>query len=174
MRGASFFGEIAAAAGLLHTQLEEALAELVAWGLVTADSFTGLRALLVPTSARRSRCEEAGSRPRERRHGERRPLVAPAPASGAGDETAARATPSRRPPGRSCAATAWSSAKLLDRETARRPGASCYGLPAAGGARRDPRRPLRGRLLGEQYALTEAVGQLRALRSSPARETWSP
>ena len=47
-RGASFFGDIAHGAGLLHTQLEMALAELVAWGLVTSDSFTGLRALLVP------------------------------------------------------------------------------------------------------------------------------
>jgi ATP-dependent Lhr-like helicase len=51
-RGASFFKELAAAAGLLDTQLEAALGELVAWGLITADSFTGLRALLVPSSKR--------------------------------------------------------------------------------------------------------------------------
>ncbi len=51
-RGASFFAEIASATRLLATQVEEALAELVAWGLVTSDSFTGLRALLVPTSRR--------------------------------------------------------------------------------------------------------------------------
>src|SRR5262249_22527687 len=51
-RGASFFGEIATGAGLLHTQVEEALSELVAWGLATADSFTGLRALLVPSNKR--------------------------------------------------------------------------------------------------------------------------
>jgi len=51
-RGASFFHELAAAAGLLDTQLEAALGELVAWGLITADSFTGLRALLVPSSKR--------------------------------------------------------------------------------------------------------------------------
>ncbi len=51
-RGASFFHELASATGLLDTQLEDALGELVAWGLVTADSFTGLRALLVPSSKR--------------------------------------------------------------------------------------------------------------------------
>ena len=51
-RGASFFHDLAAATGLLDTQLEAALAELVAWGLITADSFTGLRALLVPSSKR--------------------------------------------------------------------------------------------------------------------------
>ncbi len=51
-RGASFFHELAAAAGLLDTQLETTLGELVAWGLITADSFTGMRALLVPSSKR--------------------------------------------------------------------------------------------------------------------------
>src|SRR6202035_5843220 len=37
-RGASFFAEVAASTGLLNTQVEEALSELVAWGLATADS----------------------------------------------------------------------------------------------------------------------------------------
>src|SRR5262249_15527872 len=36
------------------TQVEEALAELVAGGLITADSFTGLRALLTPSNKRPS------------------------------------------------------------------------------------------------------------------------
>ncbi len=47
-RGASFFDEIARASGLLQTQAENALGELVAAGLVSADSFGGLRALLMP------------------------------------------------------------------------------------------------------------------------------
>jgi len=51
-RGASFFHELAAATGLLDSQLEIAFGELVARGLVTADSFTGMRALLVPSSKR--------------------------------------------------------------------------------------------------------------------------
>jgi ATP-dependent Lhr-like helicase len=38
---------------LLRTQVEDALAELVAHGLVTSDSFAGLRALLVPSEQRK-------------------------------------------------------------------------------------------------------------------------
>lgn len=50
--GASFFDEIAHATGLLQVELEVALGELVARGLIHADSFAGLRALLVPSSKR--------------------------------------------------------------------------------------------------------------------------
>jgi ATP-dependent Lhr-like helicase len=50
--GASFFDELVGGAHLLHTELEDALAELVARGRVTCDSFAGLRALLVPQSKR--------------------------------------------------------------------------------------------------------------------------
>ncbi|MDE0356235.1 MAG: DEAD/DEAH box helicase [Gammaproteobacteria bacterium] len=52
-RGASFFHELVGASGLLPTRVEEALGELVAAGLGTADSFTGLRALLVPSDRRK-------------------------------------------------------------------------------------------------------------------------
>jgi ATP-dependent Lhr-like helicase len=51
--GASFFDEIADGAGLLPSQAEEALAELVALGVVNSDSFGGLRALLIPADRRR-------------------------------------------------------------------------------------------------------------------------
>jgi len=51
--GASFFDEIADGVGLLPSQAEEALAELVALGIVNSDSFGGLRALLVPSDRRR-------------------------------------------------------------------------------------------------------------------------
>jgi ATP-dependent helicase Lhr and Lhr-like helicase len=51
--GASFFDEIASGTGVLPSQAEEALAELVALGLVNSDSFAGLRALLVPAERRR-------------------------------------------------------------------------------------------------------------------------
>jgi ATP-dependent Lhr-like helicase len=47
-RGALFFEELGQWAGLLPTQLENALAELVARGWVASDSFMGLRALLIP------------------------------------------------------------------------------------------------------------------------------
>jgi len=52
-RGALFFVELVQASGLLRVQVEEALGELVARGLLTADSFTGLRAVLTPQSRRR-------------------------------------------------------------------------------------------------------------------------
>src|SRR5262245_35278930 len=41
--GASFFDELVEGTHLLRTQVEEGLAELVALGLVTSDSFAGLR-----------------------------------------------------------------------------------------------------------------------------------
>ncbi|MGH7071166.1 MAG: DEAD/DEAH box helicase, partial [Acetobacteraceae bacterium] len=50
--GASFFDELASATGLLRAKLEDALAELVALGLVTSDGFAGLRALLIPAERR--------------------------------------------------------------------------------------------------------------------------
>ncbi len=52
-RGASFFHELVAGTGLLATQVERALAELAGAGLVTADSFAGLRALITPSSKRK-------------------------------------------------------------------------------------------------------------------------
>jgi ATP-dependent Lhr-like helicase len=52
-QGASFFDELADATHLLRPQIEEALGELVSLGLVNADSFGGLRALLVPSSQRK-------------------------------------------------------------------------------------------------------------------------
>jgi ATP-dependent Lhr-like helicase len=53
LHGASFFDEIVDATHLLRTQIEDALAELVALGLVTSDSFSGLRALLTPSAKRK-------------------------------------------------------------------------------------------------------------------------
>jgi len=52
-RGAMFPQEMAHAARLLPSQVDAALAELVGRGLVTCDSFGGLRALIVPPSRRR-------------------------------------------------------------------------------------------------------------------------
>ncbi len=51
--GASFYDEIVEGTGLLRTQVEEALSELVALGSVTSDSFSGLRALLTPSDKRK-------------------------------------------------------------------------------------------------------------------------
>jgi ATP-dependent Lhr-like helicase len=62
-QGASFFDDLVEGAHLLPTQVETALAELVALGVVNSDSFGGLRALLVPADRRKS----AGGAPRRRR-----------------------------------------------------------------------------------------------------------
>jgi ATP-dependent Lhr-like helicase len=51
-QGALFFDELQHEAHLLRSELEDALGELVAVGLVNADSFAGLRALLTPASKR--------------------------------------------------------------------------------------------------------------------------
>jgi ATP-dependent Lhr-like helicase len=53
--GASFFVDIVSGTDLLASMVEEALGELVFRGMVTADSFTGLRALLTPLSKTTSR-----------------------------------------------------------------------------------------------------------------------
>ena len=50
--GALFFSELVRRSGLLPSQVEEALSQLAALGLVTSDSFDGLRALLVPSNKR--------------------------------------------------------------------------------------------------------------------------
>jgi ATP-dependent Lhr-like helicase len=52
-RGALFPQEIARAAKLLPSQVEIALAELIALGIITCDAFAGLRQLIVPLSRRR-------------------------------------------------------------------------------------------------------------------------
>jgi len=51
-RGASFFEEIASGTKGLKSETENAIAELVSSGIVTSDSYTGLRALLVSSKYR--------------------------------------------------------------------------------------------------------------------------
>jgi ATP-dependent Lhr-like helicase len=51
-RGALFFDEIGFTTRMLKSQVEEGISELVALGRITADSFTGLRSLLVESRYR--------------------------------------------------------------------------------------------------------------------------
>ncbi|HEX4335433.1 MAG TPA: DEAD/DEAH box helicase [Polyangiaceae bacterium] len=51
-RGASFFDDVVRGTGCHRAEIEDGLAELVSNGLVTSDSFAGLRALLVPAAVR--------------------------------------------------------------------------------------------------------------------------
>jgi ATP-dependent helicase Lhr and Lhr-like helicase len=62
--GASFYDEIVDHVGLLPVQVEEALGELVALGLVNSDSFGGLRALLMPADRRRANARDRRRRQR--------------------------------------------------------------------------------------------------------------
>jgi ATP-dependent Lhr-like helicase len=172
-RGACFFGEIAHGAGLLHTQLEMALAELVAWGLVTSDSFTGLRALLTP----------AHKRPPVDRTGRRGTGLSLFGMENAGRWSLLHPTgePWVESPSRDAVETAaWTLLrrygvvfrKLLERETLLPPWRDLLQVFRRLEARGEIRG---GRFVdgfsGEQYALTEAVGQLRALRKQPRKGT---
>src|SRR6266566_2705487 len=161
-RGPSFFGDLVNATGLLRTEAEKGLGELVAWGLVTSDSFAGLRALLVPSDRRRP---IGGFR--------RRGHVAPF-----GVETAGRWSRVRRPavplPEEAVAeAVAWQLVRrygvvfrrLVTRETLLTPWRDIlrvYRRLEARGEIRGGR--FVGGFSGEQYALPEAVGLLRSVR----------
>jgi ATP-dependent Lhr-like helicase len=63
--GALFFSELVRCSGLLPSQVEEALSQLAALGLVTSDSFDGLRALLVPSNKRPTFGRNIGKRRRK-------------------------------------------------------------------------------------------------------------
>lgn len=63
-KGAQFFSDLVSATGLLKTRVEEVLDELAAYGQVTSDSFTGLRALLTPVN---NRPKENGRRSNNRK-----------------------------------------------------------------------------------------------------------
>ena len=122
--GASFFDELVEGTGLLGPQVEEALAELVALGVVNSDSFAGLRALLVPAEKRSRRRRR---RP-DLRHGGRRPLGLGA---AAGAAAAAPARSSSTSPARCCAATASCSGGCSSaRRRGCRRGASCCASTA--------------------------------------------
>ncbi|MFN2399567.1 MAG: ATP-dependent DNA helicase, partial [Gemmatimonadaceae bacterium] len=169
-RGASFFQELVAEAGILPTQAELALGELVALGLVTADSFAGLRALLVPSAKRKPLGRSA---PR-RRHG-----TATFGVETAGRWSLLRATPELTlEPGGSAyrdaiEAQAWVllhrygvvSKRVIARETRLAPWRELLSIYRRLEARGEVRggRFVSG-LPGEQFALPEAVSRLRAVR----------
>jgi len=77
-RGASFFNDLTRGTGLLASQVEDALWELVAAGLITADGFENLRALIDP---KRRRGEGTGRNARPRHAAGRWALLRTAPAT---------------------------------------------------------------------------------------------
>ena len=168
-RRALFFGEIVRRIGLLPSRVENAIAELAANGWVTSDSFEGLRALLVPDDKRQPFTH---SRPRKHHR-------AVTSIEFAGRWSAVRSligmflnarNHSRSMRERSCAATALSSGEC-SRESLRVPWFELLRIYRQLEARGE----IRGGYFvsgvsGEQFALPEAVGLLRSIRRTRARE----
>jgi ATP-dependent Lhr-like helicase len=168
-QGASFFADLVERSGLLHSQVEEALAELVANGSVTADSFTGLRALLTPSSKRPPLTE-----------GKRRRSVAPYSIEDAGRWTKLLRVDTSDGNGKAdkpaLETLAWILLRrygvvlrrLLDQEELPpwRDLLRVYRKLEARGEIRGGR--FVAGFSGEQFALPEAVGLLRSIRRKPA------
>ena len=168
-RGASFFGDLVNATGILRTEVEKGLAELVAWGLVTSDSFAGLRALLVPSERRRS---VAGFRRRGRTAAFGVETAGRWSRTTSGERSSGSATDDRLAEG-----LAWQLLRrwgvvfrrLFEQETVRAPWRDVLRVLRRLEARGEVRGGrFVGGFSGEQYALPEAVGLLRAIRKEPA------
>ncbi|HEX3863482.1 MAG TPA: DEAD/DEAH box helicase [Stellaceae bacterium] len=167
--GASFFDELAEGTRLLRPQVEEGLAELVALGLVNSDSFSGLRALLMPADKRRTRrgralfgMEDAGRWALARRL---RRLPDGAQDPGEAAEHLARTLLRRY------GVVFW---RMLEREAAwLPPWRDLLRVFRRLEARGDIRG---GRFVagfsGEQFALPEAIGLLREVRRKPYSDEW--
>jgi ATP-dependent Lhr-like helicase len=161
-RGACFFHELVGMASLLPARVEDALSELVALGLVTADSFAGLRALLTPDRHRSTlqwrdaapySIETAGRWSSLRRSS---PAAAPLPHGDGSVEKRALTLLERygvvfrRVLARETSAPSWRDLVRVYRRLEAR-GEIRGGRFVAGFA-------------GEQFARPEAVGMLRAVR----------
>jgi ATP-dependent Lhr-like helicase len=153
---------------LLRSQIEEALAELVANGIVVSDSFAGLRALLTPGS----RKTQAASR---RKH--RQPVYDMA--SAGRWSILQRTTQSSTDPALT-EEVAWSLLKrygvvfkrLLEREGIAVPWRVLLRVYHRLEARGDIRGGrFVGGISGEQFALPDAIGMLRSIRRAGPQES---
>ncbi|HJU93741.1 MAG TPA: DEAD/DEAH box helicase [Pyrinomonadaceae bacterium] len=170
MRGASFFTDIVENTKLLRSQVEEALADLVANGVVVSDSFAGLRALLTPGS----RKTQAAAR---RKH--RQPVYDMVSAGRWSILQRSNVTPNALDPALTEEVT-WALLKrygvvfkrLLEREGISIPWRvllrTYHRLEARGDIRGGR---FVGGISGEQFALPEAIGMLRAIRRAGAQES---
>jgi ATP-dependent helicase Lhr and Lhr-like helicase len=171
-RGASFFSDIVKGTGHLPSEVEQGLWELVAAGSVSADGFDNLRALLDP---RRRRAEGKARTNRPRHAPGRWSLLgmggshtdAPPPATVAGGGPAQGAPPTPTEPIASQLLRRYGVVfrDLLQRESlqlAWRDLLVCYRKMELRGLVRGGR--FVSGFIGEQFALSEAVESLRALR----------
>jgi ATP-dependent Lhr-like helicase len=158
-QGASFFGDLTRATRRLASEVEEAVWELVAAGLVTADGFENLRSLLDP---KRRRGEGRGRMARPRQAAGRWALLrhADAPREAISPESFARQLLRR-----------WG---VVFRDLAKRESLSPAWRDLLLELRRmEARGEIRGgrfaaAFLGEQFALPEALDLLRAVRRAQA------
>ena len=164
-RGAIFFHELVPASGLLTPQVEPALAELAGLGMVTSDSFAGLRALITPSSKRKP----LGS-------GRRRHRTVPFGIESAG-RWALLPDGSGVPDPERVELVARTLLRrygvVFKRILAREPAAPSWRELMQVYRRLEARGELRGGrfvsgMSGEQFALPEAVSQLRAIRRQAA------
>ena len=164
-RGALFFNEITRLLRRLPSEVEDALWELIAAGLVTADSFENLRALIDP---KRRRGQGRGRTARPRHAGGRWALLAAAPEADPAPEEARREFFARQLLAR------WG---IVFRELlAREPLAPAWRDLLVLYRRLEARGEVRGGrfvagFAGEQFALPEALDLLRAVRRQSETET---
>jgi ATP-dependent Lhr-like helicase len=182
--GASFLGDVARATGLLPSAAEEALWELVARGLVTGDGFAGLRTLLTPEEKRRPerrlRALRGGRASLRSLPIGRWALLRPRDA-GAAEQTLDRARAPRNPRDPRWEQRLEQTAEAMARTLLRRYGVVLRELTTREALappwrhllvalrRMEARGEVRGGrfvsgLVGEQFALPEAVEALRATR----------
>src|SRR5213080_1501650 len=174
--GALFFAELVRRSGLLPSQVEEALSQLAALGLVTSDSFDGLRALLVPSNKRPTFGRNIGKRRRKTnlasiefagRWSLLRTDFASQP-SGNGAESSARAAALEQFARVFLHRYGVVFRRLLERESFP---VTWYELGRIY-RRWEARGEIRGGYFvggvsGEQFALPEAIGLLRSIRKTP-------
>jgi ATP-dependent Lhr-like helicase len=158
-RGASFLPELAKATGLLTSQVEDGLWELAAGGLVTADGFENLRALVDPKRRR----GEGSARLKMPRHAAGRWALLEIAASKQSAEERAEAFARQL-------LLRWGVVfrDLLARETL----APAWRDLLIALRRMEARGEIRGGrfvsgFLGEQFARAEAVDLLRSVRRTP-------
>ena len=155
-RGASFFPELVSGTRHLPAEVEDGLWQLVAAGLVTADSFAALRALVTGETRRQERSRRRRRTPRRTREG--RWSVLQAEQLFAEDRLAGAARQFLQRYGVLCR-------ELLARETSAPPWRDLVSVLR----RMEARGEIRGGrfvagLAGEQFALPEAVDALRGRR----------
>ncbi len=160
-RGASFFSEIIAGTQHLPSEVEEALWQLVAAGMVTADSFSALRSLTSGEARRSGHPRRRRKKPRRTREGRWSLLDAMDTAPENRMELWAHQYVRRY--GILCR-------ELLNRETSAPPWRELLGILRRSEARGEIRggRFIAG-LNGEQFALPEAVDMLRIERGKESQ-----